>query len=372
MYEIRLQPNNYLNKIESYLIYNQIDYKAVDLWCDTQKKHLFNANLDNCLYILDQYTFYNMVTDKDSSNSLKLFLQKKNRILVTGEFDVAQVLCDNEPYHNFPLLAFDKEIEKNKVFIISDSVVTNRSVLYKLKNITILSQPLYAEFYNGCPRFQQSLLPKNVYSKDFLISTVIDPNGANNNRKLHRRILVNKIKQHQDLLENSYFIIHEKNNQHKNWIWAENASEGQFSDIPVKHWYKDSFVEIVPETRYRDLYQPTEKIWKPIITKTPFLVCSNAYFLKYLKSLGFKTFDSLIDESYDSCFRIQDRVNKIVKTMHDIKNNGASSFYNACEDILNYNYKLLCEIYGGGQINYDETLNKILTELTLDTVPNLS
>lgn len=372
MYKIRIQPDDYLNKIESYLIYNQIKYMAVDLWCDVQKKHLFNKDLNNCLYILDQYTFYNMVKDNDSCSSLKQFLHKNNRILITGEFDVAQVLCDNEPYHSFALLRFDKQIEKNKVFIISDSVVTNRSVLHKLKNITILSQPLYPEFYNGCPRFQQSLLPKNIHSKDFLISTVIERHGANNNRKLHRRILINKIKQHKDLLKNSNFIVHKAESRDKNWIYAEAASEGPFAEIPVKHWYKDSFVEIVPETRYKDLYQPTEKIWKPIITKTPFLVCSNAYFLKYLKSLGFKTFDSLIDESYDSCFRIQDRVNKIVETMQDIRNNGAASFYDACEDILNHNYKLLCEIYGGGQIYYDETINKVLTELTLDTTPNLS
>jgi hypothetical protein len=42
-----------------------------------------------------------------------------------------------------------------------------------------------------------------------------------------------------------------------------------------------------------------EKISKPIIANRLFIVISGQYYLKNLKSLGFKTFDSVIDESYD-------------------------------------------------------------------------
>ena len=43
----------------------------------------------------------------------------------------------------------------------------------------------------------------------------------------------------------------------------------------------------------------TEKIAKPILAERLFLVASNQYYLKNLRALGFKTFDSIIDESYD-------------------------------------------------------------------------
>jgi hypothetical protein len=43
----------------------------------------------------------------------------------------------------------------------------------------------------------------------------------------------------------------------------------------------------------------TEKIFKPIVNKRPFLLVGARGNLAYLKSYGFKTFDNWIDESYD-------------------------------------------------------------------------
>ena len=43
----------------------------------------------------------------------------------------------------------------------------------------------------------------------------------------------------------------------------------------------------------------TEKIFKPIVAKRPFILVASPGNLAYLKSYGFKTFDRWIDESYD-------------------------------------------------------------------------
>jgi len=43
----------------------------------------------------------------------------------------------------------------------------------------------------------------------------------------------------------------------------------------------------------------TEKIVKPILAERLFLVASNQYYLHNLRSMGFKTFEGIIDESYD-------------------------------------------------------------------------
>jgi len=43
----------------------------------------------------------------------------------------------------------------------------------------------------------------------------------------------------------------------------------------------------------------TEKIVKPILAERLFLVASNQYYLRNLRRLGFKTFDGIVDESYD-------------------------------------------------------------------------
>lgn len=57
---------------------------------------------------------------------------------------------------------------------------------------------------------------------------------------------------------------------------------------------------VVTETVYfQDKLHLTEKVFKPIIAKRPFLLVAAPDNLSYLKSYGFKTFDRWIDESYD-------------------------------------------------------------------------
>ena len=62
----------------------------------------------------------------------------------------------------------------------------------------------------------------------------------------------------------------------------------------------EAFWHVVTETVfYYNKLHLTEKIFKPIVSKQPFMLLAAAGNLAYLKSYGFKTFDSVIDESYD-------------------------------------------------------------------------
>jgi hypothetical protein len=74
----------------------------------------------------------------------------------------------------------------------------------------------------------------------------------------------------------------------------------------------DALWHIVTETVfYYDKLHLTEKIFKPIVSKQPFMLLAAPGNLAYLKSYGFKTFDSVIDESYD-LIQDNDRRTKIV------------------------------------------------------------
>ena len=79
----------------------------------------------------------------------------------------------------------------------------------------------------------------------------------------------------------------------------------------------NAFWHIVTETVfYYDKLHLTEKIFKPIVSKQPFMLLAAPGNLAYLKSYGFKTFDSVIDETYDT---IQDndlRTEAVVKQLH--------------------------------------------------------
>lgn len=69
--------------------------------------------------------------------------------------------------------------------------------------------------------------------------------------------------------------------------------------LDICQYYHRFFCEIVCETYFsgRSFY-PTEKIWRPLLMKTPFIVQGPVYYLDNLKKLGFKTFDRWWDEGH--------------------------------------------------------------------------
>ena len=104
----------------------------------------------------------------------------------------------------------------------------------------------------------------------------------------------------------------------------------------------DSFWHIVTETVfYYNKLHLTEKIFKPIVSKQPFMLLAAPGNLAYLKSYGFKTFDSVIDESYDN---IQDndlRIEAVVKQLHwycNLTPGEKTDIIKQLEPIIDYNF----------------------------------
>ena len=79
-----------------------------------------------------------------------------------------------------------------------------------------------------------------------------------------------------------------------------------------------SLVHVVTESEMAHPHHKvrvTEKIIKPIVGLQPFVVVGNAFSLKLLRSMGFKTFSPWIDESYDE---IQDPVERARAVLKEI------------------------------------------------------
>jgi predicted XRE-type DNA-binding protein len=62
----------------------------------------------------------------------------------------------------------------------------------------------------------------------------------------------------------------------------------------------------------------TEKSFKPICLRMPFVLVSTAGSLEYLRSYGFRTFDSVWDESYDTETDDARRLAKIADLLHSL------------------------------------------------------
>lgn len=107
---------------------------------------------------------------------------------------------------------------------------------------------------------------------------------------------------------------------------------------------QESFCYLVTETCYWERkHHLTEKIFKPIVSKMPFVLVGPAHNLKYLREYGFKTFDRWIDESYDD---IEDpilRMQAVGETMRKICSHSESELYEILQEmnhILEHNYNL--------------------------------
>lgn len=111
--------------------------------------------------------------------------------------------------------------------------------------------------------------------------------------------------------------------------------------------YKKFFVEIVCETYYSgDTFFPTEKTWRPILLKTPFIIQGPQNYLKNLKDLGFKTFDKWWDEGYDEdpCTWSIHEITKVLDHLATKTQEELHSMYIEMQDTLNHNYNRLVEL----------------------------
>ena len=112
--------------------------------------------------------------------------------------------------------------------------------------------------------------------------------------------------------------------------------------------YEKSYFSIVAETMFYENYNYlSEKIYKPIAHQHPFVLLGKANSLKFLKSLGFKTFDGFIDERYDCELdnkkRFQMVYEEIVR-LNSMSKNELDEMLVSLNDILKHNQKHLIEI----------------------------
>ena len=107
----------------------------------------------------------------------------------------------------------------------------------------------------------------------------------------------------------------------------------------------ESFLHIVTETCYWERkHHLTEKIFKPIAAKQPFVLLGPANNLAYLKSYGFRTFDRWWDESYD---QIKDPIHRLQAVIEIVKNICSRSdqeltgLLHEMKDVLEHNHRRL-------------------------------
>jgi hypothetical protein len=129
------------------------------------------------------------------------------------------------------------------------------------------------------------------------------------------------------------------------------------SNLSINHYlltpstldlYRNTYFSVVTETNFFFDYEPalflTEKIFKPIANMHPFIVLGRPKTLSYLKDLGYKTFDNIIDESYDEetedILRMM-MIIKEIKRLCNLSTNELEQFLFHAKEVCEYNYELI-------------------------------
>jgi hypothetical protein len=137
-----------------------------------------------------------------------------------------------------------------------------------------------------------------------------------------------------------------------NISWQNNVNYVRDEDIPL---FQNSYFSLVTETFFfgvthsgqehdEDAIFFTEKTYKPILMKHPFILAGRPHMLRYLKQLGYKTFSPFIDESYDTMEDNGERLMAIVTEVNRLNNftdDEWMTWQQNIKSILEYNHSVL-------------------------------
>jgi hypothetical protein len=141
-------------------------------------------------------------------------------------------------------------------------------------------------------------------------------------KKLHRDLVYQDVSTEQNIvtyINSVTFTATDDFKDPKKWIWEQHGTEiidpvnwtvdkvsyyghrMSLSQVIPLEVYSQTAYSLVAETNCNNSYSfYTEKTVKPILACRLFLLISGQYALRNLKNIGFKSFDNVIDEDYDS------------------------------------------------------------------------
>lgn len=154
-------------------------------------------------------------------------------------------------------------------------------------------------------------------------------------------------------------------------------SEQTISQYSVNAWtdvdfqsYSNSYFEICFETFIHGEHKSlTEKVFKPLVNYSPFLLIAYPGALKLLKELGFKTFSPYINESYDDIEDTNLRLRAVydeIQRLCSMPKEQLHSWYWEMKDILIYNHNHLINHHKNGLLGealikeFSDIVNKLV------------
>jgi hypothetical protein len=293
-------PNGYYNRFYAILVY----------FC----RHY---GIDNRLVILTSNNIECVDTGKYINQSLPNAVVDSINYL---EWDAA--------YHYHPLKLVDRKYDKRRFLMLSRSYKPWRHYIVGRLYVNNILDNFYYSFYNCEP--YRNIFYDQSYIKEQL--QTIEPNNIVKDFTVRL--------DHSDFYEKLPIRL-----THEQKILPHDLN--RLYDDNIHSLYVATDIDIVIETLFQspnDNFHPTEKIWKSIVYRKPFIVFSTKNFLAHMRDQGYKTFHPWINENYDSVEDKHQRAEMIIDEIHRINNfseQELSELLTNCREICEHNYQRL-------------------------------
>ena len=350
MIDIYLDQHTSCDNVYNYLTYSNIEFNIIDTWNSNPARDQGYHDLPeeifsrkDTAFVMGQKNFIALLSDDVSRARIHQYINRGNHMLVVGYDmngeDSFYWWKFADPWVPDALKDLDQNLEHGSLTLYLDAQPLEDHWLQQdLENIEFMD---VSHKHHKMPGITGAHVNKKDCTHDFLLLAVY----RDMRKSRHRKYLMDQLKSRTGLMDRGIVNYSNIESKFDQWIgeWIDDVRpDGQ----PSMDLYLNAWLEVVPETFYEHAHFVTEKTIKPMATRTPFLVCTTQGYLRYLHSLGYRTFGNLIDESYDQEPDLATRISMMLDQLQDIVSNGAESFYHASQDILEHNQLKLAENHG--------------------------
>ena len=215
--------------------------------------------------------------------------------------------------------------------------------------------------FNGAYRIGRSLLVSLLAVAKLLDKGYVSYNSAvgdSANGEAIYHDIINIFNFSEDLvslLNQHYSLLRSIDNIYLDDISVGDRTEVFYNGIDTTKYYTDTYFSVITETSFPDYKLGnvsetevgrilSEKTFKAIGMKHPFIIVSNPHVLELLQEIGYKTFHPLIDETYDKVTDPVIRMCMIVnetKKLCELEGDELTHFLTEAKKICDYNYNVL-------------------------------
>ena len=113
--------------------------------------------------------------------------------------------------------------------------------------------------------------------------------------------------------------------------------------VPVSIYNLTAYTLVTETIGINEFNFYTEKIVKPILARRLFIVIAGRHYLRHLRAMGFRTFDGIIDESYDEVSDDYERYRQAMTQVEWLCHQPQQPVLDRIAEITQHNYHLMID-----------------------------